>query len=354
MISAAVSGLGVALDRGVRSLLRGAAALPLAACFYIDPVNTAPTATIQVTSGPYHINDGAHLTTFSAVARDPDGDKMHFAWRCTECQPTVGSNPTYMVKFSIHGSVQVQLTTFDSHGAEDTSLLPIEVTDQAPMVQVFVASSNSDGTNTVTKAIAVSASASDADGDPVTISAVVHPPPTSDPNQMQFIASKETPLWTLVPDVPGHWTVDVTASDTFGGSTTETQAIEVIPDQPPCLAITVPDANTDGHYLVLREDGPRRFGVASVTDDLDPFPGGQIRFNWSLGPGGTVPALVSGHDFSDFAIDPAGYLPGDVLELRVEIADRIARTLPCAADQPRCSIGGNDCFQRETWEVEIR
>ena len=70
MISAAVVGLGVALHRGVRSLVRGVAALPLAACFYIDPVNTAPSATIQVTPGPYHIHD-AHPTVFSAVARDP-------------------------------------------------------------------------------------------------------------------------------------------------------------------------------------------------------------------------------------------------------------------------------------------
>ena len=279
---------------------------------------------------------------------------MHFEWSCSQCQPTLSTSPTYQVEFASRGSVQVQLATFDNHGAEDTSLLPLEVTDRAPTVQVRVIPSNSDGTNTVTKAIAVSASASDEDGDQVTYRAVVDAPPTSDPNQMQFIASKDTVLWTLVPDVPGHWTVDVTASDGFGGSTTETQAIEVIPDQPPCLAITVPDANTDGHYLILRDDGPRRFGVASVTDDLDPFPGGQTRFNWWLGPSGALPAPVAGHDFSDFTVDPAGYLPGDVLELRVEIADRSARTFPCAADQPRCSIGGNECFQRETWELEVR
>src|SRR5262249_60862266 len=114
-------------------------------------------------------------------------------------------------------------------------------------------------------------------------------------------------LGTPVPAVPAHWTAEPTAPDAFGGSTTKTQPIEVVPAQPPCLAITVPAANSDGRYLVLRDDGPRRFAVASVTDDLDSFPG-QIQFNWSLGRSGTVPAPVAGHDFPDFTIDPADYL----------------------------------------------
>jgi len=355
MISAVVVGVGVALHNGVRSLVRGVVALLLAGCFYIDPINTAPTAMIQLfPSGPYHFNDTSSTTTFTVVAVDPDGDAMTFEWHCTECVPNVGTSPMYRVTFATHGSVQVRLIVKDSHGAEDTSLVPITITDRAPTVDIMVLNTNSnlDGTYTVTKSILVTADAKDPDGDQLTTRAIVHPPPTSDANDMQFFSSGDS-VWTLVPDVPGHWTVEVTASDAFGGSTTKTQPIEVVPDQPPCLAITVPDANSDGRYLVLRDDGPRRFAVASVTDDLDTFPG-QIRLSWSLGPSGTLPAPVAGHDFPDFTIDPADYLPGDVLELRVEVADRVARTLPCVAEQPRCSIGGNDCFQRETWEVEIR
>lgn len=350
MISAAVPGLGVALDRGVRSLVRGVAAVLLSACFYIDPINTAPTATIQVPSGPYFLNQSV---TFTAVAIDPDGDKMSFQWFCNACIPNFGTSQIYRATFAAHGSVEVRLIVTDSHGAGDTPFIPITITDRAPTNPViFPSGSNLDGTYTVTKPIQLTANASDDDNDSITFSAVVHPPPTSDPNHMQFTPSPPK-TWTLVPDVPGHWTVDVTAADGFGGSATSTQSIEVLPDQPPCIAVTVPDANSDGHYLVLRDDGPRRFAVASVTDDLDGFPG-QLHLNWSLGRSGSVPAPVAGHDFSDFTIDPAAYLPGDVVELRVEVTDRVARTLPCAADQPRCSIGGNNCFQRETWEVEIR
>jgi hypothetical protein len=346
-----VPGPGVAFHSGVRSLLGGMATLSLAGCFYIDPINTAPMATIDVSPGPYYVNSTA---TFTAVAVDPDGDKMHFEWRCTGCLPIFSTNPTYAVRIAVHGEIQVQLAAFDSHGAEDNPRLPIEVTDRPPMVGILIATpANQDGTYTVTKPLLITANASDPDGDPVTYAAAVHAPPASNPNAMQFIASSPT-SWTLVPDVPGHWTVDVTASDAFGGSDMITQPIEVAPDEPPCLAVTVPDASSDGHYLVLRDDGPRRFAVASVSDDLDPFPGGGAHFAWSLGPSGTLPAPVIGHDFSDFTIDPSGYLPGDVLDLRVEVADRVARTLPCSADQPRCSIGGNSCFQRETWEVEIR
>ncbi len=353
MISAVVPGPGVALRSGVRSLVRCAAVLPLAACFYIDPINTAPTASIEVPTGPFHINDTSSTKTFTAVAVDPDGDRMTFEWHCNGCVPNFGIGTTYSVRFASHASTEVRLIARDSHGAEDTPVVPITITDQPPMVQVMVSTNaNADGTYTITKAILVTAIGSDPDRDELTFTAVPHAPPASDPNHMQF-GSSGYASWTLVPDVPGHWSVDVTASDAFGGSTTETQMLEVVPDAPPCIAVTVPDANANGHYLVLRDDGPRRFAVASVSDDLDSFPG-QIGFAWSLGPSGAVPTPVAGHAFSDFTIDPADYLPGDVLELRVEIADRVARTLPCAADQPRCSIGGNACFQRETWEVEVR
>ena len=67
-----------------------------------------------------------------------------------------------------------------------------------------------------------------------------------------------------------------------------------------------------------------------------------------------APPEIAGHDLADLTIDPADHLPGDTLTLRVEIADRTPRTLPCAPDQPECSIGGDACLQRTSWTVAIR
>jgi hypothetical protein len=52
-------------------------------------------------------------------------------------------------------------------------------------------------------------------------------------------------------------------------------------------------------------------------------------------------------------VDPASYAPGDLLTLRVDVSDRVARTPTCDAADPVCSTS-DTCFQRLTWEVEIR
>jgi hypothetical protein len=83
---------------------------------------------------------------------------------------------------------------------------------------------------------------------------------------------------------------------------------------------------------------------------------GDASFRWFLaGPhtgGELVP--VAGTAGAELSIDPVHYAPGDLVELRVEAADRVARELPCSPVQQTCSIGGNGCLQRITWEVEIR
>jgi hypothetical protein len=107
--------------------------------------------------------------------------------------------------------------------------------------------------------------------------------------------------------------------------------------------------------------GPRALAVLTVADDLDPYPApagagdpllGEARFRWQLGPAGAL-ADVEGHDLAELVVDPAASWPGDVLEARVEIADRVPRAL-CADDEPSCSLEGNACLQRVTWTLEVR
>jgi hypothetical protein len=72
-------------------------------------------------------------------------------------------------------------------------------------------------------------------------------------------------------------------------------------------------------------------------------------------PGGTTHQLLNGVTGSGFAIDPASYQPGDIVELRVEIADRNNTPITCADGNATCSVvSDNACIQRQTWRVEVR
>ena len=45
---------------------------------------------------------------------------------------------------------------------------------------------------------------------------------------------------------------------------------------------------------------------------------------------------------------------GDHVSVRVEIDDGQGRALPCAIDEPTCSIDLDACIQRLTWDLEVR
>jgi hypothetical protein len=157
----------------------------------------------------------------------------------------------------------------------------------------------------------------------------------------------------LVPDLAGAWLVEVTARDPVGATATVQRALVVTADRPPCLATLAPPAGP------LIFDRSRRFAALFVDDDLDPFPaagGGAARFSWSVlapsrGPGRQP---LGGGAGNAVDLDPAAFSLGEIVELRVEVADRIARTLPCPDGDAACSIEGNACTQRQTWRLEVR
>ena len=61
---------------------------------------------------------------------------------------------------------------------------------------------------------------------------------------------------------------------------------------------------------------------------------------------------LAGYDLPDYVFNPAAFVPGDHISLRVEALDRIERTLHCGAEQPTCALV-NGCVQRTTWNVRI-
>ena len=47
-------------------------------------------------------------------------------------------------------------------------------------------------------------------------------------------------------------------------------------------------------------------------------------------------------------------VPGDRLDVGVEIDDRRRREIGCDVDAPTCSLTLDGCLQRQTWRVEVR
>ena len=163
----------------------------------------------------------------------------------------------------------------------------------------------------------------------------------------------------LTPTVEGSWDVQVVARDPEGGSTTQhLSPFTVVPDRPPCLAQWLPAVPPAGASLPIST--PTVFQVPLVDDDLDPYPPitaiPQLAFAWSLlRPGDTQRQVQVGDTGNTFALDPAAFTPGDVVELRVEIFDRKRTALPCDDAAMTCSITSSDgCLQRQTWRVEVR
>jgi hypothetical protein len=343
--------------------------LSASGCFYLDPINTRPLAKISDLTGklpdPLHKEDLVQLSATGST--DAEGDDVTFLWRASTC-PTpatctlvaTGNEPSFSFRIPTHDDVHVDLSVTDSHGASGIDTLDIAVVDRPPVVMLQpIVVTNADGTITLGREIHFVGAIADPDGDAPNLTFVLLPPPQSIPAAVQFTVETDHSR-VLIPDVPGSWTVQLLADDGFGGTDMASQTVFVVDDRPPCLGVTTPAWVAGAHVLVT---AARSFEVDSVLDDLDPYPVsaattdpdlGGAHFRWFVGKDGGPLDEITGHDLASLAIDPAAWTPGDVLDVRVEISDRVSRTLPCAADQALCSIAGDTCYQRLTWLAEVR
>jgi hypothetical protein len=165
----------------------------------------------------------------------------------------------------------------------------------------------------------------------------------------------------LTPMTTGSYSVSVVATPPVGEPRTATIDMQIVDDSAPCLDTLVPIVPPTGTALPLT--APTLFRVATVNDDLDPYPlhakdpiFRAPRFEWSLqAPGQPTHAVLPGATSNSFAIDPASYATGDVLELRVTIFDRNETPVACPDGDATCStISNASCVQRQTWRVEVR
>ncbi len=353
----------------------------LAGCFYTGELNERPRAEIEkLTPGPYHYPGD----TVQFVARKSSDSEdvaglvaIWSAYSCassTSCAPigdsmVLGLDDPYAVAIPDHDPVQVQLVVRDSKNAESRDVETIEVGNRAPTISVQVRQGGQapglSETYVVTVPLEVAIEVADPDRDATTVSWALMRPRESNPGDVTWQPIDESGnVYQLIPDVSGVWRVDITATDGLPeGTEVHMEQILVDEDQPPCIGTTSPADPTSGRFVLLRSDGPRSFSVLQVSDDLDPSPRpasdspylGTATFAWSLaGPqtgGDLVP--IAGATGSEVVIDPASYAPGDQLELRVDVSDRVARTPTCDAADPVCA-SSDTCFQRLTWQVEVR
>lgn len=353
------------------SLLGALLCAGLAGCFYMADVNQRPAIEIErVTETAVERGSTVELR---ALVNDPDSSDVDLSWGAFACAATIddcdleafteGSATSFapLIPLRTAGGqpvqhVRITLEAQDGRGAlaRPAQRLDLDVGNATPRlsdVQVV-------GKSTVVgQPIELRVGRSDPDDDiaQVRLTWRVFGPAGAMPPPLRKLASADPSVEAqeLVPDLAGAWLVEVTAEDPVGAIAKVQRALVVTADRPPCLATLSPPAGP------LLFDQARRFAALFVDDDLDPFPaaaGGAARFSWSIaapsrGPGRRPLAGAAGNAVD---LDPAAFSLGEIVELRVEVADRIARTLPCLDGDAGCSIDGNSCMQRQTWRLEVR
>ncbi len=346
-------------------------------CVYLPGINAQPKAMIQRESnGLYYV--GNDVTFNASPSSDPDGDAdLRALWRAIECNDVAATDCPEANQFAsaegaiedrftfripeTHGAILIQLTVEDDRGASDTDRQIIDIDNRSPELGFQLQGYrpfNGDAF-VLGSVIDILMVALELDGDPVELTWELFPPGES--TAADFVVNPALDdAYRLTPDVEGLYTVRVTADDGAGGVSEDEVSLLVAEDVPPCL---IPDRAAGGPYPVDRSAGPWSVGVI-VRDDLDAtdqqeseyFPVVGPSFSWQVASPDTGGALlpVEGLDDAAYQLDPSVFAPGDRISIRLEVADRVDRTLPCAAGDPSCSIGGDECYQRLTWEVEIR
>lgn len=348
-------------------------------CLYVPPVNERPRARITEDSqGPYSVGD---LIRLSADKSTDDGNavSLRVNWQARACDeagqgceivpmsaPGNGIGGQASITADRKGVLEILLTVTDGAGASETVDLRIPIVNRDPDLATQLRGfpdPGPDGGHVLGLPVEIAASVEDRDGDAVALSWQAFPPlgGGSNPDDVIFrpIGSSET-IYQLIGDVPGLWEVHVTADDGAGGTARSEEIILLAPDGPPCIAATEP--RTTGTETVFLDER-RRFAVLSVTDALDAYPPildanpavGRAAFTWHLRSPSSGDQLVelAGSDLAEVILDPALHAPGDHLELRVEVADRVSRP-PCDPGDPVCSVNSDGCLQRLTWEIEVR
>lgn len=372
--------MGSGMTRWCTTALGALAAAALAGCtFYTDGINGEPDAFIfKATAGPHYLGQPIELSAITSSDPNDDGRDLTARWLVQVCNDALGADcpeqfdteelsifDNYVLRTDERRTYRVTLDVRDARGASDRAVLVIEVDNRVPELDPDVQGCDTCGGYVLGTWVDILADASDPDGDEVALDWTLFAPDASVDADRSFtpVTGYPSPAYRLMPDVVGLYTVSITATDTGGGETSVDRSFQIVPDAPPCLAQIEPPV-PGATYVVYTDDEPRRFAALAVNDDLDPFPApldpgpfrGETEFRWYIASPDTggVFTEVAGQGAADYLLDPSSFAVGDEIALRVEVDDRIGRTISCDADDDTCSIGGDGCLQRVTWGVSIR
>ena len=365
-------------------------------CFYFDDINQRPSLEIKLRVPPG--SDGftyrGDNVILDAIADDPEGQVVAFRWTVFACHDAsdvaaCDAEPlsTSVLEFAQFDVPQrradpdgegpivappteqllVVLEGTDAFGAtaKPHQELTIVVRDVPPEVVVFD-DKPYDGVEGTPIDLFVEYGDADDTADNVAIEWQAFSPSLVEINLTDLAnvpqphdPTKHQVGKRLIPNAQGTWEIRVTATDSLGESTVVEHLVEVIADLPPCLDQLSPGVPPSGATLPVTE--PTLFQALVVADALDRFPtlvgdpfAGATTFSWSTNVNGGPRVAVPGTPGNSLAFDPANFTLGDVVELRVQVMDRNQIQVPCADSDSACSIGANQCFQRTTWNVEVR
>jgi hypothetical protein len=350
-------------------------------CLYLDGINGEPDAIIvKETPGP-HVLSPIPVVFNADLSTDPENrlgalTAVWHAWGCNDTQgldcdiDLASASKTVFQTFELvidqKRTILVTLSIEDERGATDEDRLVLEVQNQDPDLPPPQAQGlEVNDAFPLGTYIDILAGATDPDGDELTWEWTLFPPDAAVDGAYGWdpVTTFNVPAQRLTPDVAGLWQVQVRVTDSDGGSAMQTIPVVVAPDQPPCLASIDPQF-PGATYIMSASDPPRRFAALSVRDDLDNYPlvmdsygfGGESTLRWFVATPDTGNAYVeiAGNVGADYILDPSGFSPGEQIGVRVEVADRIPRALPCAPGDATCSIDDDGCLQRVSWGVEIR
>ncbi len=393
MIRAVTTGRLVALRDGHVRLI-GVIAM-LSGCFYVPSVNQRPGLEIR-SNGATLVRGGS--ATFEAVVVDPEADAVDLQWRAYLCKGPAPVDPSefgdcdqepffdgigaeFEIPYiepktresdAVTTGIRVTLDGQDDRGAsaKPAQRIAIAVENAPPEVRFPPDAIESKFGQTVDTPLRAFVAYGDVDDTPenVTLTWEVFAPtevpfdpptpvpPEQVPSPPEGLAQEGI---EFTPTVEGNWQVRVTATDAAQAVVSVTNIVVVVADGAPCLTAEMPTI-FEGSTLPVFE--PTLFS-SSVTDNLDAWPAatgddlfGSALFTWSVKAGaGPRDIVVESQEQNSYAFDPTAYSVGTIVEIRVEIEDRVERTLACPDTDAACAVvTGSGCFQRRTWRVEAR
>lgn len=386
----------------------------LAGCLYVGGINYPPEGEVQLDRTNPKLGETVVL---SAQVSDPDGDQLRYEWEVevtpdlgtpytlgladqgsdggtgpapTTLQPLSESLSAVQLTITDRGSYEVRLKAIDEQGAFRVLTTSFSVANQPPTIGLlldvepgykltdrFPDTGFADGVerNPVHAhyqlRLKESATADHEDdlecGKAASIDWVLLEPDQGLLAYWEQIPCKEGELLDRLrfrldatkATQTTHLKIKAVVDDGHGGTAEQNVALELAPNRPACiqgLDGTSPAVLPEGSPLKTLVEAKlvANFEVTWPDDDVDE--GFQYSW-WVREPGATsFERLQQGTKGGTYEMPPWFRMPGEEVELRVVIQDRLSSALPsCSAETLLCQDGPlpKDCYRWVTWKVKF-